>query len=333
MNSDPWKDIAPPDSSTAINGRRVDADGKWNFFWARDIAGKHLLVLGFECDPSAARLPRPKGIEVAMHGGETRRGAMLTLALLDAGHRDIFYRLCVDIVAAAAGASTESEAIAITIARTWRWHHLLRGGGDGRLSIEQQKGLIGELFVMERLLLGSISGADAVASWTGPLGAPKDFEIGTVCLEAKARRGAATPAIAVSSEHQLDSTGTAALFLHVTDLARGSVDTPDSFSVTDVARRVVSRVSGLDPGALEPLESLLAATGFQWADDYSDCLWIEIATHLYEVVEGFPRLTYDGVPAGVSRVKYSIALAECEPFSVDASRLRLFLEGAEHGSS
>ena len=332
LNSDPWRDIAPPNASSAVNGRRVDAEGRWDFFWARDLDRRPLLVLRFSCETPAVRLPKPKGIEVALHGGDGQHDSMLTLTLLEAEHRDIFYRLCTDIIAASSGATSEAEALAVTIARTWRWHHLLRGGRDARLSSEEQKGLIGELLVLERHLLGAMPATDAVASWTGPLGAPKDFEIGAICVEAKARRGAATPAVAISSEHQLDSRGSEALFLHVTDLARGAVDASGSFSVSDVAQRVASRVADLDPGATEPLDSLLAAAGLRWDDDYSDCLWTEISTRLYEVRDDFPRLTSSGVPSGVSHVKYSISLADCEPYLVDVDRLKSLLEGTANGS-
>jgi len=36
--------------------------------------------------------------------------------------------LCRDIVECTARAKSEREAVALTLARTWRWHHLLRGG-------------------------------------------------------------------------------------------------------------------------------------------------------------------------------------------------------------
>ena len=67
------------------------------------------------------------------------------------------------------------------LSRTWRWHHLLRGGRGTLLSPEEQKGLLGELFVLERLLLPRMDASSAVTAWRGPLGAPKDFEIAKSC--------------------------------------------------------------------------------------------------------------------------------------------------------
>lgn len=60
-----------------------------------------------------------------------------------------------------------------------------------RLSAEEQKGLIGELLVLERYLIPLFGPADATSAWVGPTGSPKDFECGRTAIEAKARRGAA----------------------------------------------------------------------------------------------------------------------------------------------
>ncbi len=332
MIDDPWKDLAPPNAADAINARRVDSDIPWGFFWARGVDHKCLLVLQHAADSTPrGRLPKMKGIDVAISMGNRDSDRMLVIRLLDSAQRDIFYRLCKDIVAGASGAASEKEVVEVVLNRTWRWHHLLRGGSDGRLSAEEQKGLIGELLVMERYLLSQLSALDAVAAWRGPLGAPKDFEIGRVCIEAKARRGAATPFIAINSEHQLDDTGTDALFLHVVDLDQAPSDTNEGFSVTQVADRVRNKIAAIDNGTVDAFESLLLAAGFKWEDDYSISLWMEGSSRLYKVLGEFPRITAQDVTSGISNVVYSISLADCEPFLVPGDILEAALRGGRHG--
>ena len=109
--------------------------------------------------------------------------------LRNSNQRDIFQTLCLDIISAAARAESEAQAVSAALMRTWRWHHLLRGGRGSLLSPEEQKGLLGELLVLERILLPRMDAASAVTAWRGPLGAPKDFEIARVAIEAKTRRG------------------------------------------------------------------------------------------------------------------------------------------------
>jgi len=331
MSDDPWKDLTPPSSADALNARRVGAEMPWGFFWARGIDRRCLLLLRHAEDASPKlRLPHLKGIETALTDVDGDRNRTLVLRLLDSAQRDIFHRLCLDIMASAAGAETETDAVAIALARTWRWHHLLRGGGDGRLSPEEQKGLIGELLVLDQLLR-SLSARDAVSSWRGPLGAPKDFEVGRLSVEAKARRGAATPYIAISSEHQLDVTGVDTLFLHVAELDQAQSDAPGGFTLSEIARRLHSAIGITDQLAADLFETLLSAAGFDWEDDYSDVKWIQGPDRLYRVGDGFPCITPASFPGGVLNVRYSVSLFECEPFRVPVDVLAATLEGASHG--
>lgn len=324
--NDPWKDLTPPSAAAAINARRVDEKSPWHFFWAREADGKCLLVLQHaDASRLKGRLPKPKGLEVAENdlGGGNH---FLVFRLLDSKQRDIFHQLCMDIVAAGADARSEQEAVELAVARTWRWHHLLRGGTGGRLSEDEQKGLIGELLVLEQHLLSHLSPADSIAAWRGPLGAPKDFEIGRIGIEAKARRGAATPHVIITSEYQLDGEGCDLLFLHVVDLSHAPEDAAQAFTVSDAARRVRDKMT-LDSTAMDRYESLLMAAGFLWEDDYSDFRWIEGPSRIYGVTDGFPRVTASEVTTGVSNVRYSISLVECEQFVVEAKALDAAIAG------
>ena len=332
MNEDPWSDIPLPNTVAALSARRVDADLRWDFFWARDVDRRCLLILNHERDSSPRlRLPKIKEIDVLMVHDEDSQQQTLSLKLMDSGHRDLFYRLCMDIIEATANANSEEEAVQLALSRTWRWHHLLRGGGEGHLSPEEQKGLIGELFVLEQFLLPQLPPADSLSAWGGPHGNPKDFEIGRTAIEAKARRGAARPSITISSEYQLDDNGVDTLFLHVAELDRVPVDADTGFTLTDVADRVGQTMRIIDEGAMELFDSLLISAGFDWSDDYSSWRWIEGPSRIYCVISEFPRITLQNVKAGVVDVRYSISLVECEPFLVDSSALVDAIRRQLHG--
>ena len=321
MIEDPWKDIAPPAATGSINAKRVDPAARWGFFWGRAIDRKCLFVLTHTSDASpGGRLPNLHGVEiqdVPRSGNEH----MLMYKLLDEVHRDIFQRLCRDIVSAASAATSEAEALALCLNRTWRWHHLLRGGGDARLSLDEQKGLAGELLVIERHLLACLSPREILNSWRGPLDAPKDFEIGRLCVEAKARRGAATPHIAISSADQLDISGVDRLFLYVVDIDQAPADTAESFTITDLAARVRDKLLARDAGLQEHLDQLLSAAGFEWDDDYSDTRLVEGNSQAFQVTQEFPRISASGLPSGIANVRYSISLQDCVPFAIESNGL------------
>ena len=187
---DPWKDIGPPSEPNAINARRISGIGSlaWGLYWAIDSRQQCLLILQHRAarQPSH-RLPRLRGLLVEDSATEDGVGCRVIIRLTDREQREVFHRFCTDVVEATRLAQSEEEAIGRFLTRTWRWHRLLRSGRDGRLSDEEQKGLIGELRLLETHLLPEISAGDAVEGWVGPTGAPKDFQIGPVCVEAKAR--------------------------------------------------------------------------------------------------------------------------------------------------
>jgi hypothetical protein len=321
-SEDPWEGMAPPHAAEVVTARRVDANIPWGFFWAVDLEGRCLLLLQHGADSQPrGRLPRLNGIEVAARSPGDGKPTVLTFRLLASTHRDIFQRLCRDIVDGAAAAMSEKEAVGVALARTWRWHYLLRGGGDGRLSLEEQKGLIGEFLVLEKLLLPHLPAGDALAAWHGPLGAPKDFEMGGVCIEAKARRGGASPYVTINSENQLDTSGVDAVFLHVAEVHQAPSDLERGFSITDTARRIRDVIDANDPGAVQTYEDLLQAAGLKWDDDYSDTRWVEGHNQIYRIAGNFPRLVPSQIPAGVSRVRYAVSLVECEPYLATAGDL------------
>jgi hypothetical protein len=332
MTTDPWKDLADQRGHSSLSARRISVDTRWNFYWGKGLDNRCLLVLAFSSiPPPQTRTPRLKGIEIIFTDEGDNRDHILTLKLIDTGQKDVFYRLCMDIVAAASLATTETEAVNLVLARTWRWHHLLRGGVDARLSAEEQKGLIGELLILEEILLPLFSAMDSVSAWHGPLGAPKDFEVDRIAIESKARRGAATPYVAISSEHQLSTDGVDQLFLYVCELDRASENSNNGFTLPDIAGRIVGAISQSDQGAAVIFQSLLVSVGFRAEDDYSCDLWLRGSDSFYLVDDSFPRIVPEILKSGVANVHYSISLPECVAFIVEQQFVEQSLLGKTNG--
>jgi hypothetical protein len=328
MNENPWSAISPSSNSSIVSALRADPNAPWDFFWALDVDRHCLLILRHSAEPDELpSLPKLRGMDVASVPAEPGGTAALVLRLLDGAQRDIFHRLCLDIMQAAASATTERQAVSLTISRTWRWHHLLRGGSSDLLTAEEQKGLIGELLVLETVFIQSITTIDAVGAWIGPTGSPKDFEVGQVCVEVKARRAGANQRISISSESQLDSTGLKHLFLHVVDLTETHAADQAGLTVSDHAFSVGELILATDPGASALFEARLHAAGFQWEHDYSGFRWTQGDQHTFLVTEGFPRVTTASIPSGVSHVTYSVSLPECLPFLTDLETVRTSLLG------
>ena len=330
-SDDPWRDISAPQASQ-INARRVTPATPWGLYWAVDAERNVLLILQHSgTSRRSRRLPRLRGLRVDAQPADSGSDERIVIRLTDTEQRDIFLRFCRDIVEATALAQTEEQAVERFLARAWRWHRLLQGGRDKRLGDDEQRGLIGELVVLERHLFPALGALDAVRCWTGPLDAPHDFEISRIHVEAKAR-GSATPRVMISSEHQLESGNAERLFLHVTEVTTATEGGQDALTVTEIASRIRLALAGRDMAAVEIFEERLAAVGFDWTDDYSDKSWVVGQEAVYEVREGFPRITPAMVPGGVGNVRYMISLPDCEDFRVVPASLPISASGAADDS-
>jgi len=324
---DPWRDITRP-SGASVNARRSDENHPFDFFWALDIDGHCLFIYEYDRDLTIGeKKPKLNGISIIDYdpGGEDRK--KLILSLRQSEHREIFYRLCIDILEATQVCKDKSSALQVMIRRTWRWHQLLRGERDGRLSPEAQKGLIGELECLSSVILPHFSPSEAMAFWEGPAGSPKDFVVGEACIEVKARRGAARPFVAISSEHQLDHANFSGLFLYVVDLSPAAVSDADSFTLNDCVDETIQHIRARDSGAVEIFETRLLEVGYLKEDDYTDQYWIRLGAQSFKVADDFPRIVDAELPSGLSDVSYKIDLGEIQPYKVEMAELEAVLTG------
>lgn len=322
---DPWESLKRPATVETLVARRVGDGLRWPLFWALDAAGQPLLMLQHDPDiGTEGHLPRFRGMAV-----ERRRPAgepaLVTLRLIRSEFRDVFREFCADVVRATAGADSEREAVGKFITRAWRWQRFLATGAEGRLSSEEQKGLLGELRVLGDVLAPALGLAKAVASWTGPFGSAKDFEIGRSCVESKAFSGGGAAAVRITSEHQLSTDALDALFVVVSQIAPSVAE--GAVTLPEYVASVGSRIDAGAPEARQAFESRLAASGLDAADDYSDTRWQMGAVRCFRVAEGFPRITPSQFPSGVHRVRYRIGLAECEPFRISHEDLEAAIRG------
>lgn len=316
MKTNPWAAIEKPNGPIA-NAKRVDGSHPFDFFWGLDLDGHQLLI--FEYDEVYAlseRKPRLNGISVIDYRPESTGRFRMILSLRQAEHREIFYLLCNDIVDATIACKDPGSALQVMMRRTWRWHQLLRGERDGRLSPEAQKGLIGELDFLVTSLLPHFSASEVLNFWEGPSGSPKDFVIGSRCVEVKARRGAARPFLSISSEHQLDIGEFYALYLYVVDLSACSDNDPEGFTLNDAVDKAFSLFCEKDPGSVSILESKLLEVGYLKEDDYSDKSWIKLGVIGYAVTDDFPKIVDTQLPAGIEDVKYKIDLSSITKYMV-----------------
>ncbi|MBI6630356.1 PD-(D/E)XK motif protein [Pontibaca salina] len=315
---DPWERLDPDEA------KRVDVAGRFDFFWVVLEAGMPGLMLRLPGLPQPLpRLPKLKNLVASFR--PVSGGSAFVLGLKERSQVEIFETLCRDVVEAGEAGADRDEALVRALQRTRRWYHLLRGGKTNGLSVEEQRGLVGELAFL-RDLVPAFGPETAIEAWTGPTGSAKDFELIGSCVEVKARRVAAKPFVAISSEDQLADVEGSRLCLRVVNVA--SAVLPEGQSLHDHVR-MTAEMFEEDGAAFEVWEETLFSTGYDPENNYDDRRWLFGTTSDYEVTAGFPRISAPLAP-GVENVRYAIALDACEPFRLEDDLIDVIRKGLEH---
>ena len=313
----PWRELGVHDA------RRVNSDGRFDFFWVVLENGMPGLMLRLATIPQPApRLPKLRNLMASFRSAAG--GTAFVLCLKEQNQAEIFETLCRDVVNAGEAGHDVADALTRCIQRTRRWHHLLRGGRSASLSVEEQRGLVGELAFL-RELASDFGPETAIEAWTGPTGSSKDFELIGSCIEVKARRAAAKPFVIISSEDQLADVAGSRLFLQVVNVS--SAVLPEGHSLHDHVR-ITSEYFQESSNAFDAWEEALYSTGYDPDSDYDDRRWQLGGAENYEVVEGFPRVA-SPVPLGVERVRYALSLEACLRFKYNSSLIEAIREGIE----
>ncbi len=314
MTENPW------DGLRINQAKRVDSNGRHDFFWVRMPDNSPALLLQLPDETSEVRpLPKLKHVGIFYRIVDGLNCYCITLG--ESAHLDLFETLCRDVVCAAEQAVDLQSALARAVRRTLRWHHLLRGGGAQGLSLEEQRGLVGELSFL-RELVEQLGALKAVEAWKGPDESAKDFELPGLFFEIKSRRSAAHPKVRISSEVQLMDIEGARLFLRVQD-----VDTSLAAEGENLKDHVDSTALLFDDDimALDIWEQNLAATGYSPDSTEEERRWHLGAIRTFEVLDGFPRLV-PPMPQGVEEVGYTIRLDACSNFELSAELNALLFE-------
>lgn len=191
----------------------------------------------------------------------------------------------------------------------------------GQMSLQEMLGLVGELTVLRELLprRGPVTEDEAVSWWRGPHGEAHDFAVpGGPMVEVKCSTSRIDE-VHIANEHQLDSS-LRPLFLcrvrvdHSPEATVGSSTLPQLYS--DVRAAIGSDT------ARSALDDTVSLIGFCAEDPALDNAHFTVrGTDVFEVSEGFPRLTPADLPLGVSHVAYTLSAAGLDPYRTTIDRL------------
>lgn len=180
------------------------------------------------------------------------------------------------------------------------------------LTPEHQLGLLGELWLLDRLI--DVYGAAALDAWTGPKGEAHDFRAGTYEFEVKTTKGEHRRHL-ISSDSQLVASPGHELYLLSVQFAAGG--TPGR-SLRDAIEALQSRCARLRAEAkfARALEAAFHLTPATWRD-YTVRMQLRTPPLLVPITDSFPRITLSDV----------LAIPRAEMMRVSDLRYRVDVDG------
>jgi hypothetical protein len=320
-------------SPGGIVERMVHPEAKCDMFAAVDKSSMDRLFLVHVAptgDASLPELPCLRGLSLRYLTWIQSEHSSVVLELRAGNHEyaRVFAIVAEDLADCASQAGTRMEAVDALIRRLTRWQRFLERAGSELLSVEERRGLFGELTVLCRLLDGcSLPGSAVVSGWHGPLHANHDFEYANCSIEVKTSSAKQEQRLRISSERQLDWSQAGRLLLAHVSVAE---DTEEGTSLPSLVSAVRSRLEAAQ--AADQFDDLLLRTGYlrQDEDAYSHPMYLVRKCEAFHVRDGFPCILESDLRAGVGDVTYSIGTGSCSAFSIPFESLISSVEGKTH---
>lgn len=240
------------------------------------------------------------------------RYILLNLVLVDKQFKDVFDTLVADVLSAVINETDIKVILKNYSNRLIKWQSLFERFKQQGLTLEEQRGLFGELFFLRKFLQTNSDFQNIVASWIGAEKQIRDFQFGRWSVEVKTTHGNNHQKIHISSERQLDTRNLDYLFVnHISlDVRQQSGETLNQ--LVDAVTEILTR----DFTALNQFRNKLTEAGFF---DHHRSLYAETGYFIrqevfYKVENMFPRIEERDIRGGVGDVKYSIVVSQCSDF-------------------
>lgn len=204
-----------------------------------------------------------------------------------------------------------------TLAILKKWKDFFSAGKLPILTGIKAQGLFGELLFLRELITNA--GPSAVNTWAGVNNETHDFYIGQNAVEIKTTATQAPYMAHINSEYQLDDHDVnGRLFLRMYAFRKDTNGGQRLPELINILRGLIKD----DPSASRTFEDKIAKAGYlDVAEDYYQEGYTLRDTYSFEVKEGFPRIVKKNVPNGVYDLEYSVSVAQCMDYAIEANDL------------
>lgn len=313
-----WLSLAEGHGVSGMDRRRLNTEALVDLFacifWPSGRLGLLIEGDGDQRAPSD-RIPTCRGVKVLHEVLDTQSPrTVLRVMLEDERLREIFAVLSADLVNAVGAEQNAAAGLRRCIDRLSMWQGLFERVPAEGLSEEAQRGLFGELVVLESLCLAEMEAYEAVSCWAGPSAAHQDFTISDAAIEVKTTLAKRHARISVANERQLDERSHRALLLAHVRLEESNAR---GIALPSLIARLRSQLQSNAPAARE-FDNRLMHGGYLevHAPLYARSKYRVTGQQYFHVHGDFPRLTEANLPSGVGDIRYTIIADDLSAYEI-----------------
>lgn len=258
-------------------------------------------------------LKRFTGVEIQILPLENNRKE-LVIVLLENDLTDIFIMFMEDIIKSISKVTEPENAVLIISQRVAFWKRLFGKFSTGLLTREEQRGLYGELVILEILLKETENHIDVIEAWQAPSATNQDFYFGTTAIEVKTSK-ANHPNLKITNEFQLDATCFAYLFIAFVRL----VEFPNGEGTLLNKINDIREMLRLSPELIDEFNLKLSHLGISSdvESEYNKISYSIRNVKYYQVLDDFPKITSSMVNKAISNISYEISPNDCNDFEIE----------------
>ncbi|WP_430809569.1 MULTISPECIES: PD-(D/E)XK motif protein [unclassified Carboxylicivirga] len=228
---------------------------------------------------------------------------------------DVFVMFVEDIIKSISITHVHEEALIRISQRVSYWKRLFGKFTGGLLTPQQQRGLYGELLILEHLLNECKNHTMVMDSWQAPTATNQDFYFNTSAIEVKTSKSN-HPSIKIANEFQLDCTSFEHLYVAFIKLS----ELPEGENTLLNKINEIRNILRLSPILVDDFNLKLSFLGINSdvESEYNKTSYKIRKTTFYKVTDEFPKIISSMVDKAVTHISYEVSPNECDEFEVSS---------------
>lgn len=305
-----WDSQLNASKNKVIRERVMQVSGLTCFIGTITFSNAKIFLLELDSNINIHQnyLKRFIGVEVQIIPSSNNKKE-LAIILLDEELTDIFIVFIEDIINSLLDINNSEIALNIISKRINYWKKLFGKFSTNLLTPQQQRGLFGELYFLNKVLIEN-NYKQIINAWKAPNGTNQDFYTNAKAIEVKTSISN-SQTIKISNEYQLDTSGLDKLFIAFYKL----YEFPDGTTLLSLINDIRLLLNS-DIDLLNIFNVKLINLGVfpELEDDYNEIGYRIRDEKYYNVTSEFPKITALMINESISKISYGIDLGYCINF-------------------